>query len=392
MENKPLIQVKDLSLVFGPEEKEALKMKAAGKSRAEIYEKTKSTVALYKANFDIQLGEIFVIIGLSGSGKSTLVRCLNGLNRPTAGQVLYNGQDISQFNREELRQFRREKMAMVFQHFGLMSHRDVLGNVEYGLEIKGLPKKERQEKAEAMLEMVGLGGHEYENITALSGGMKQRVGIARGLANDPEVLLMDEPFSALDPLVRKDMQFELLTIQQKLEQTLVFITHDINEAFKLGDRIAIMRDGEIIQIASPEDMSEHPENDYVQQFIDSADMTEVYSVGSVMVTPNSLVRLSDSPNIAIKAMKNNGVSSAYVVDRHMIFQGVVTIDDALKARQEKWDLADILITDVDTTEPDALLSDVMGQATAARFPIAVLGPDKNLEGIISKVHVLSTMV
>lgn len=392
MENKPLIQVKDLSLVFGLEEKEALKMKAAGKSRAEIYEKTKSTVALYKANFDIQLGEIFVIIGLSGSGKSTLVRCLNGLNRPTAGQVLYKGQDISQFNREELRQFRREKMAMVFQHFGLMSHRDVLGNVEYGLEIKGMPKKERQEKAEAMLEMVGLSGHEHENITALSGGMKQRVGIARGLANDPEVLLMDEPFSALDPLVRKDMQFELLTIQQKLEQILVFITHDINEAFKLGDRIAIMRDGEIIQIASPEDMSEHPENDYVQQFIDSADMTEVYSVGSVMVTPNSLVGLSDSPNIAIKAMKNNGVSSAYVVDRHMTFQGVVTIDDALKARQEKWDLADILITDVDTTKPDALLSDVMGQATEARFPIAVLGPDKNLEGIISKVHVLSTMV
>ena len=199
-----------------------------------------------------------------------------------------------------------------------MSHRDVLGNVVYGLEVKGVPRVERERKAMEMIEMVGLKGHEHTLIGNLSGGMRQRVGIARALANDPEVLLMDEPFSALDPLVRKDMQFELLSLQRKLEKTVVFITHDINEAFKLGDTVAIMRDGRLIQVGTPEEMSANPADDYVRQFINSADMTKVLCAKNVMITP-CVVRETDSPEYALREMKNNGVSTAYVVGRHMKF-------------------------------------------------------------------------
>lgn len=221
--------------------------------------------------------------------------------------------------------------------------------------------------------------------------MKQRVGIARALANDPEVLLMDEPFSALDPLVKKDMQFELLTIQRKLDKTIIFITHDINEAFKLGDRVAIMKDGEVIQIDTPERMTSHPATDYVRQFIDSADKTQVISVKNVMITPNSMVRLRDNPKLAIKAMRDNDVSSAYVISEKTKFQGVITLDDALRAQREGLDLSDILIRDIMTTSPDAILSDIIADATESRFPLAVVDADNNLKGIVSKVHVLSSM-
>ena len=340
---------------------------------------------------DIKKGEIFVIIGLSGSGKSTLVRCFNRLNKPTSGTILYGSEDINKLDKRSLEEYRRNKISMVFQNFGLMSHRNVISNVEYGLEIKGIPKEERQKKAVEMLNMVGLDGLENEPISSLSGGMKQRVGIARALANDPEILLMDEPFSALDPLVRKDMQFELLTIQRKLEKTVIFITHDIDEAFKLGDRVAIMRDGELIQVDTPENMSEYPANDYVKQFIDSADKTQVISVRNVMITPNSIVRLKDNPNYAINIMRKNGVSSAYVVSEKMKLEGVITIDDTINAHKENLSISDVLIKDIETTSPDALLSDIMEMATETRFPIAVVD-NGNLKGIVSKVHVLSSII
>src|SRR5699024_7357684 len=324
--DKNVLSVRNLSKIYGPEKSKAAKLKKAGKSKEEIYDETKTTIALWDASLDINQGEIFVVIGLSGSGKSTLVRCFNMLNKPTLGNVYFHGDDIGKFSKEQLNNYRRDNISMVFQQFGLMSHRDVMGNVEYGLEVKGISKEERKKKAQEMISMVGLKGKENEPISSLSGGMKQRVGIARALANVPEILLMDEPFSALDPLVRKDMQFELLTIQKKLDKTIVFITHDINEAFKIGDRVAIMKDGEIIQIATPEEMSENPATDYVKQFIDSADMTQVISVENVMITPNSMVRPKDNLSFAIKTMRRNGVSSAYVVGERMKLYGVVTID------------------------------------------------------------------
>ncbi|MDY0234794.1 MAG: glycine betaine/L-proline ABC transporter ATP-binding protein [Gudongella sp.] len=386
-----LLEVRNLSKLYGNEKKEAIKLKESGLTKDEVYAETKTTIALWDVCLEVKNKEIFVIIGLSGSGKSTLVRCFNMLNKPTSGSIFYDGKDISKYNNKELMDYRRNKISMVFQSFGLMSHRNVLGNVEYGLEVKGVNKQERYKKAMEMISMVGLDGVEMEPISNLSGGMKQRVGIARALANDPEVLLMDEPFSALDPLVRKDMQFELLNIQRQLDKTIIFITHDINEAFKLGDRVAIMKDGEVIQVDTPERMTSNPKTEYVKRFIDSADKTQVISVKNVMITPNSIVRLRDNPKIAIKTMRESEVSSAYVISQKTKFEGVITLDDALRAQKEGLELSDILIRDILTTSPDALLTDIIADATESKFPLAVVDEENNLKGIVSKVHVLSSM-
>lgn len=387
-----ILTVKNLTKLYGQDKTRARKLKEKGHTKDEIYKKSKVTVALWDVNFEVKRGEIFVIIGLSGSGKSTLVRTLNGLNKPTSGTVLFKNQDIGKFDKKELNEYRRNQISMVFQQFGLMSHRNVLGNVEYGLEVKKVPVERRHKIASEMITMVGLEGQEEEPISSLSGGMKQRVGLARALANDPEILLMDEPFSALDPLVRKDMQFELLSIQRKLDKTIVFITHDINEAFKVGDRVAIMRDGELVQLDTPEEMSENPKDDYVKEFIDSADKSQVVSVRNVMITPNSIVRAKDSIPFAINMMRSNGVSSAYVVGERMKLRGVITIDDAMRARKDNLKLEDIIIQDIDTTDPDALLSDIMETAANAKFPIAVVDEEEHLKGIVSKVHVLSSIL
>lgn len=392
MKNNIILSIKNLSKLYGVEKSRAFKMKSLGASKDEVYKKTGTTVALWDVTLDIKKGEIFVIIGLSGSGKSTLVRCFNMLNKPSSGEILFNDKNISKFNKKELKEYRRNNIAMVFQNFGLMSHRNVLGNVEYGLEVKGVSKEERQAKAREMISMVGLEGLENEPISSLSGGMKQRVGLARALANDPDILLMDEPFSALDPLVRKDMQFELLSIQKKLDKTIIFITHDINEAFKLGNRVAIMRDGELIQLDTPEMIFEHPANDYVKQFINDADKTQVISVRSVMATPNSIVRRTDSPSYAIKIMRSNRVSSAYVVGDKMKLLGIATIDDAIRARNEKLSLSDIVIENIMTTAPDTLLHDIIPMAAETRYPIAVIDSDGSLKGILSKADVLSSML
>lgn len=391
MKENDILSVVNVSKLYGTDKKKAIKLKKQGLDKDSVYDKTGVTIALWDVSLEIKKGEIFVIIGLSGSGKSTLVRCFNMLHKPTSGKILYEGNDIGKFNTKELNDYRRNKVSMVFQNFGLMSHRDVIGNVEYGLEIKGISKDERHKKAEEMISMVGLEGLENEPISSLSGGMKQRVGIARALANNPEILLMDEPFSALDPLVRRDMQFELLSIQKKLDKTIVFITHDINEAFKLGDRVAIMKDGQVIQIDTPEEMSANPETSYVKQFIDSADKTQVISVRNVMITPNSIVRLKNNPSYAINMMKRNRVSSAYVVSDKMKFEGVVTIDDAIKANKEGLTISDVLISDVNTTTPDSLLSDIISMAAETKFPIAVLEEDGSLQGIVSKADVLSSI-
>jgi len=387
-----IIEAKGVCKLYGANKAEAIKLMKAGAEKNEVYKKTGVTVALWDVNFQVKRGEIFAIIGLSGSGKSTVIRCINMLNRPSSGSILFNETDLSDLSKKELLDFRRNKVAMVFQSFGLMSHRDVLGNVAYGLEVRQVPRAEREQRAMQMIEMVGLGGLEHQPITALSGGMRQRVGIARALASDPEVMLMDEPFSALDPLVRSDMQFELLSIQRKLEKTVVFITHDINEAFKLGDRVAIMRDGKVIQIAMPEEMSANPADDYVKKFIDSADKTKVFNVKHVMMKPACIVRAKDSPDYAINLMRRNETSSAYVVDNKLRFVGILTIDAAVRARGEGESLSAALITDTPTTMQDVLISDILPIAAEARFPIAVVDEDNQLKGIVSRASVLSSLV
>ncbi|HAX50457.1 MAG TPA: glycine betaine/L-proline ABC transporter ATP-binding protein, partial [Lachnospiraceae bacterium] len=318
---KNMIEVQNISKLYGLNKSEAAKMMREGSEKEAVQKKTGVSVALWDVNMKIPQGQIFVIIGLSGSGKSTLVRCFNRLNKPTSGKVLFEGKDLATLSKKELLEFRRNKIAMVFQSFGLMSHRDVLGNVAYGLEIKGISKEEREKKAMEVISMVGLNGWEHQSCDSLSGGMRQRVGIARALTNDPDVLLMDEPFSALDPLVRQDMQFELLQIQRKLRKTVVFITHDIDEAFNLGDVVAIMKDGKVIQTDTPEQMSEHPANEYVEAFINNADKSRVLSVYNIMITPKTLVRVGDGVEQALRVMNKNELSTVYVVDDNLHLVG-----------------------------------------------------------------------
>lgn len=388
---QPIIKVEGLSKLYGLNRNDATKMMKNGSNKDEVYRKTGVTVALWDTNLSIKRGEIFVIIGLSGSGKSTLARCFNLLNKPTSGNIYFDGKDIAKFGKEELLEYRRNKISMVFQNFGLMSHRNVLDNVAYGLEVKHMAKEEREAKAMQMISMVGLEGVEHKPITSLSGGMKQRVGIARALANNPDILLMDEPFSALDPLVRRDMQFELLSIQRKLQKTVIFITHDINEAFKLGDTVAIMRDGKIIQIDTPENMSANPADDYVRNFIGSADKTKVLSIKHVMMTPTCVVRVNDAPSHAIREMKTNSVSTAYVVDDTMRFIGVVPIDGAISAKNNKQHLSEVIIKEAQTAHLDTLISDVLSPMIAAPYPIAVVDGDGKLVGILTKSAVLSSL-
>ena len=262
------LEVKHLTKIFGKRQKQALEMVQQAKSKTEILEKTGATVGVYDVNFEVQTGEIFVIMGLSGSGKSTLIRLLNRLIDPTSGDIYIDGQDVAKMNEEELRDVRRHKLNMVFQNFGLFPHRTILENTEFGLEVRGVDKEERTRLAEQALDNAGLLSFKDQYPDQLSGGMQQRVGLARALANNPDILLMDEAFSALDPLIRREMQDELLDLQAEHERTIIFITHDLNEALRIGDRIAIMADGQIMQIGTGEEILTNPANDFVREFVE----------------------------------------------------------------------------------------------------------------------------
>jgi glycine betaine/proline transport system ATP-binding protein len=390
--SETLIKVDRVCKYYGANKNAALNMLKEGAAKDAIYKKTGVAIALHDVSFEVKKGTIFSIIGLSGSGKSTMIRCLNLLHRPSAGKIYYQGKDIESFNKQELLDYRRKKITMVFQNFGLMSHRDVLGNVAYGLEVRGVPKAEREKKALEMIKMVGLDGWEKQPIHNLSGGMRQRVGIARALANEPEVLLMDEPFSALDPLVRQDMQFELLSIQRKLGITIVFITHDINEAFKLGDMVAIMRDGQVIQVDTPEMMSAKPADDYVRTFIDSADKLKVLSASHVMARPSCMMRIRDGASHGLNEMRRHGVSSIYVVGDQMQLEGLIKLEDIIKARKENLPLSEVMIQDIPRVTTDTIISDILPIAAEAKYPIAVVSQDGSLQGIVTKAMVLSSMI
>ena len=268
--------------IFGNNPKRVLKNHDQSKSRAEIQAETGHVIAVKDVSFEVKKGECFVVMGLSGSGKSTLVRCISRLIEPTGGQVIINGEDVTMMDKKELRNLRRHKMAMVFQHFGLFPHRKVIDNISYGLEVRGVGKLDRIDKAMEILKLVGLEGWDQMYPRELSGGMQQRVGLARAMAVDPEILIFDEPFSALDPLIRREMQDELLELQSKLQKTLVFITHDFLEAIKMGDNIAIMKDGQISQVGTPEEIVANPVDKYVSDFTEDVPRYKVLSAGKVM--------------------------------------------------------------------------------------------------------------
>lgn len=386
------IEVNHLTKIFGKQPKSIIDKVKQGVSKQEILETTGHTVGIYDANFEVKEGEIFVIMGLSGSGKSTLIRCLNLLNKPTAGEIIVDGENITTYNKKQLQTFRKNKIAMVFQHFGIFSHYNVLENVAYGLEIKGVPKEEREKIAMKNIDIVGLSGYEDQMPHQLSGGMKQRVGIARALTNDPDILLMDEPFSALDPLIRREMHVELLEIQSKLKKTIVFITHDVNEAFKLGDRVAVMKDGRIVQIGTPEEILEEPADEYIEDFVKDIDRTKVIQAKHIMMKPDSVAYMKDGIRLAVQKMQQSGISSLYVVDSERKLKGIVTIDDAIEARKQGKTLTDIIKNDFETTDPETYIQDLIPQATCTKYPIAVVGEDNKLLGLIVRVSVLSGLV
>lgn len=397
MTQTPILEVRHLYKIFAPldfrgEKKMAYKLLELGATRQDVLEATGMTAAVTDVSFRVGKGEIFVLIGLSGSGKSTLVRCLNMLHRPSRGEVLIDGEDITAYDEVKLQKLRRTKISMVFQNGGLLAHRDVMGNVGYGLEIRGVKKEEREAKALEMIRMVGLEGHERESLDTLSGGMRQRVGIARALASDPDILLMDEAFSALDPLVKNDLQFELLRIQEQTGKTIIFITHDINEAFKLGSRVGILRDGRMIQLDTPEKMLSAPANDYVRRFIDSVDTTKVLTVKHIMTVPGSVIKKTDGANVALNSMRASGVSSAYVVSDYMHFDGIITLEGALSVRDGKKTFEEAIIREVPFVRNlDAPVSSIVPLAAKTQYPLAVVDEHDVFRGIVTKASVLSSL-
>ncbi|MEK5214167.1 MULTISPECIES: glycine betaine/L-proline ABC transporter ATP-binding protein [Psychrobacillus] len=378
--NKKIV-VKDATKIFGKSSGRAIQMLKDGKTKSEILKATGATVGVKQVSFDVNEGEIFVIMGLSGSGKSTLVRLLNRLIDPTMGQILLDGKDIVQMNKEQLRNVRRKKIGMVFQNFALFPHKTIVENTEYGLEIQGISKKERNEKATESLRLVGLAGYEDQYPKQLSGGMQQRVGLARALANNPDILLMDEAFSALDPLIRKDMQNELLQLHHDMQKTIIFITHDLDEALRIGDRIALMKDGEIVQIGSPEEILMSPSNEYVERFVEDVDLSKVLTAGHIMKKADT-VKVDRGPRVALRLMKQLGISSIYVVDNANRLLGAVTAQDTLEAIESEKSLNDVLISDLPMISPDTVLTELFDVVSTASIPVAVINEEQKLQGII----------
>ncbi|MGI6549843.1 MAG: quaternary amine ABC transporter ATP-binding protein [Syntrophomonadales bacterium] len=384
------ITIKDVTKVFGNHPDRALTLIKQGVKNDQIRKQTRQVVGIRNINLAVQPGESFVLMGLSGSGKSTLLRCINFLISPTSGTIMIDGQDLTRVSSQEMIHIRRKKMSMVFQRFALLPNRTVVENVAYGLEVDNVPKAERLEKARKALELVGLGGWAEYYPNNLSGGMQQRVGLARALATDPDILLMDEPFSALDPLIRQDMQDELIELQKKLQKTIIFVTHDLDEALKIGDRIALMKDGEIVQIGTAEEILLSPATDYVARFVENVDRSKALTAATVMVKPRSVAYTKDGPRTALHLMEKHGMSSVFVTDRERRLLGYVVAEDALDAasRGEK-SLDGILKKDMPVTSPDTYLNELLDTMASSRVPLAVVDEDNSLKGILVRGSVIA---
>ncbi|MEK4630242.1 glycine betaine/L-proline ABC transporter ATP-binding protein [Solibacillus sp. FSL R7-0682] len=385
------IKISNVTKIFGKNSAGALKLVEQHQSKEEILKKTGATVGVYEANLMIKEGEIFVIMGLSGSGKSTLIRLLNRLIEPTSGDIFIDGKNIMKMNKKSLQVVRREKMSMVFQNFALFPQRTILENAQYGLEIRGVPKEERRLKAEKALQNAGLLAYKDQYPSQLSGGMQQRVGLARALANDTEIILMDEAFSALDPLIRKEMQDELLELQANLQKTIVFITHDLNEALRIGDRIAIMKDGKIMQIGTGEEILTNPSNDYVRTFIEDVDRSKVLTAENAMVRAMTVNIEHDGPKVALQRMREEEVSVLLAVDKYRQYQGYITADDALQLlnKGEKT-LKSIIKNDMPIVKSDTVLQEILSIISDSPTPIAVVDEGK-LRGVLIRGVVLEAL-
>ena len=358
-------------------------MRRAGKSKAEVERATGATIGAFDANFDVSRGEIFVIIGLSGSGKSTILRTINRLNEPTEGEVHLDGENILNMSVKQLRQLRRKKIGMVFQHFGLLPNRTVEDNVTFGLEVQGVSADKRKKAGEEALELVGLKGQGGKLITELSGGMQQRVGLARALATEQEILLMDEPFSALDPLIRRDMQNLFLSIQGEVKRTVVFVTHDLDEALTLGHRVAIMKDGEIVQLGTPEQILREPANEYVERFVEDVDYAKVRTAQSVMVPANEVAYLNDGPTVVLRRMRQFGLDHIPVVDEERRFLGMAEAEEVARlAERNERELRASVDGEAAWVRKDTSLREVLPLFVEKDVPVAVVDEENHVEGVI----------
>lgn len=387
---KVKLKVEDLTIIFGKNKEKALELLDKGFSKKEILEKTGCTVGINKASFEIYEGEFFVIMGLSGSGKSTLLRCLNRLNEPTAGKVYINNDNITDKNNKDLLEVRRTEMSMVFQKFGLLPHHTVLSNAAFGLEIRGESKTIREEKAQKALDIVGLNGFENQLPSQLSGGMQQRVGLARALANDPEVLLMDEAFSALDPLIKSEMQDQLLELQETLQKTIVFITHDLDEAIKIGDRIVIMKDGVIEQIGTAEDILTNPASDYVKAFVEKVDRKTIITAKSLMFDKPTVVRFrKDGPEGALRKMRTTGLETLPIVDFQNKFLGFVTLNDIVQiAKKKEPTVESVINSNVPSVYQEATVEEMLPLISGSKSAIAVVDETNKFLGLVTQLSLI----
>ncbi len=392
-DGETILETRGLWKVFGENPRRFLDSRLKDESKQKIQDKLGLVVGLRDISFEVKKGEIFVIMGLSGSGKSTLIRCLIRLVEPTAGEIRIAGREICSLDVNGLMKFRRRSTAMVFQAFGLLPHYTVIENVAYGLKIRGMSLEERTKVAQGAVETVGLKGWEDYLPSSLSGGMQQRVGIARALAADPDIMLLDEPFSGLDPLIRRQMQDELIQLQSELHKTMIFVTHDVQEALKIADRIAIMQDGRIIQIGTPEEIIAEPATDYVQEFVRDAFPATVLTAGTIMEDPEPEVRVWQGPKAVYALIRRSKRDFAFVLDKTHRAVGLLTQDAARKLVQEGSDsTSSSLITDFETCTPDMTVEELFPLATASPFPIAVLDDEGKLLGYIRNHTIIESMI
>jgi glycine betaine/proline transport system ATP-binding protein len=390
------IVVENLYKIFGDQPEKAIELLQEGQSKASILEKTGMTVGVDNASFAIESGEIFVIMGLSGSGKSTIVRMLNRLIEPTAGKVFVDEKDVTQMGQNELVKFRLHNMSMVFQSFALMPHLSVLDNAAFGLELAKVDKAKRNERAMQALAQVGLTGWENSYPTELSGGMQQRVGLARGLAVDPDIMLMDEAFSALDPLIRTEMQDELLKLQENDKRTIVFISHDLDEALRIGDRIAIMEGGRVVQVGTPEDILQNPADDYVRAFFRGVDPTNVISAGDIVrdTYPTIIKTKVGSLRTAHELLSGSEHDHCYVLDAKRRFLGVVSADslrEALESGAPDNPIDQVFLKGVSTVNMNDSMQAILPAVASSNWPVPVVDDQNVYKGVVSKNRFLRTL-
>ena len=387
------IECRNLYKIFGKQPEQLINSLGPDESREEFLSRTGGVIAVRDVSFDVRVGETFVIMGLSGSGKSTLVRCLDRLIEPTSGSILIDGEDLLRMDKRQLRELRRHKMSMVFQHFGNLPHKRVLDNVTYGLQIQGMDQESRIARASEVIDLVGLTGWEDRYPHELSGGMQQRVRLARALAVDPEILLFDEPFSALDPLIRREMQDELIKLQETVKKTIVFITHDFLEALKLGDRVAVMKDGAFVQVGTPEEVVSSPVDDYVKDFTRDVPRSKVLTARSTMTEPELMVSIDQIPSELLTAMQDIACECAFVVDGDRRPQGVVYSQDLSEAVADGcMELSRVVSDSYPEAPPETKIEELIHLCMANDGPIAVLDQGKHLVGTVNRTAVMSALV